>query len=92
PPPPGTTQSCADAGVLGVLPGVIGLLQAIEAIKLVLGQGEPLYGRLLVYDALAATFRELKVRPDPECAYCAAGRPFPGYIDYEGFCGVFYGS
>ncbi len=87
PPPPGMTQSCADAGVLGVLPGIIGLIQAVEAIKLVLGQGEPLYGRLLVYDALAGTFRELKIRSNPECAYCAEGRPFPGYIDYEGFCG-----
>ncbi len=87
PPPPGMTQSCADAGVLGVLPGVIGLIQAIETIKLVLGQGEPLFGRLLVYDALAATFRELKIRANPECAYCAPGRAFPGYVDYEGFCG-----
>jgi len=86
PPPPEMTQSCADAGVLGVLPGVIGLLQAVEAIKLVLGQGDPLYGRLLVYDALAATFRELKVRANPDCAWCAPGRPFPGYIDYAGFC------
>ncbi len=92
PPPPGMTQSCADAGVLGVLPGVIGLLQAIETIKLILGQGDPLYGRLLVYDALAATFRELKVRRDPLCAYCGDGRPFPGYIDYEGFCGGVHGS
>ncbi len=88
PPPPGMTQSCADAGVLGVLPGVIGLLQAIEAIKLVLGQGDPLYGRLLIYDALAATFRELRIRRNPSCAYCGDGRPFPGYIDYEGFCGA----
>lgn len=88
PPPPEMTQSCADAGVLGVLPGVIGLLQAVEAIKLILGEGEPLFGRLLVYDALAATFRELKVRANPECSYCAEGRPFPGYIDYVGFCGL----
>ncbi|HEX5136486.1 MAG TPA: molybdopterin-synthase adenylyltransferase MoeB [Planctomycetota bacterium] len=87
PPPPEMTQSCADAGVLGVLPGVIGLLQAVEAIKLILGQGDPLYGRLLVYDALAATFRELKVRANPDCQWCAPGRPFPGYIDYAGFCG-----
>jgi molybdopterin/thiamine biosynthesis adenylyltransferase len=87
PPPPGMTQSCADAGVLGVLPGVIGLLQAIEAIKLVLGQGDPLFGRLIVYDALGATFRELRIRANPECTYCAPGRAFPGYIDYVGFCG-----
>jgi len=88
PPPPGMTQSCADAGVLGVLPGIIGLLQAVEVIKLILEEGEPLFGRLLVYDALAATFRELKVRANPACPYCAEGRPFPGYIDYAGFCGV----
>lgn len=87
PPPPEMTQSCAEAGVLGVLPGVVGLLQAIEAIKLIIGEGEPLFGRLLVYDALAATFRELKVRANPKCAYCANGATFPGYIDYEGFCG-----
>ncbi|MDH3592249.1 MAG: molybdopterin-synthase adenylyltransferase MoeB [Planctomycetota bacterium] len=87
PPPPEMTQSCAEAGVLGVLPGVVGLLQAIEAIKLIIGAGDPLFGRLLVYDALAATFRELKVRANPKCAYCADGATFPGYIDYEGFCG-----
>jgi molybdopterin/thiamine biosynthesis adenylyltransferase len=81
------TQSCAEAGVLGVLPGIIGLLQAVEAIKLILGQGDVLFGRLLVYDALAATFRELKVRANPDCGWCAEGRPFPGYIDYAGFCG-----
>lgn len=87
PPPADMTQSCADAGVLGVLPGIIGLLQAVEAIKLILEQGDVLYGRLLVYDALAATFRELKIRANPECQWCAEGRPFPGYIDYAGFCG-----
>jgi len=86
PPPPDMTQSCAEAGVLGVLPGVIGLIQAVETIKIVIGQGEPLYGRLLVYDALAGTFRELKIRRDEDCPYCADGRPFPGYVDYEGFC------
>ncbi len=86
PPPPGMTQSCAEAGVLGVLPGVIGLLQAVETIKLLIGQGEPLYGRLLVYDALQASFRELKVKADPACKYCAEGVEFPGYVDYEGFC------
>jgi hypothetical protein len=63
-------------------------LQAVEAIKLVLQQGDVLYGRLLVYDALAATFRELKIRANPDCQWCAEGRPFPGYIDYAGFCGV----
>ncbi len=88
PPPPELAPSCADAGVLGVLPGVIGLLEAVEAIKLILGEGEPLIGRLLTYDALAARFRELKLRRDPGCAYCASldGAPFPGLIDYEFFC------
>jgi len=88
PPPPGATQSCAEAGVLGVLPGIIGLIQAVEAIKLILGAGEPLYGRLLIYDALAASFRELKISARPDCAYCAEGVAFPGYIDYASFCGA----
>ncbi len=86
PPPPEMTQSCAEAGVLGVLPGVIGLLQAVEAIKLILQQGRSLAGRLLVYDALAATFRQLRIEADPNCPYCAEGKPFPGYIDYKNFC------
>ena len=88
PPPPGMVQSCAEAGVLGVLPGVIGLLQAVEVIKLLIGKGEPLFGRLLVYDALATSFRELRVRRRDDCAYCGDGRAFPGYIDYQGFCGA----
>lgn len=87
PPPPDLTPSCAEAGVLGILPGVVGVLQAVETVKLLLDRGEPLYGRLLVYDALAGTFRELKVARNGQCAYCADGRAFPGYIDYEGFCG-----
>ena len=86
PPPPHMTQSCAEAGVLGVLPGLIGLIQAVETIKLILDVGEPLYGRLLVYDALAGTFRELKVQRNDECAWCADGKPFPGYSDSAGFC------
>lgn len=89
PPPPELAPSCADAGVLGVLPGVVGVLEAVEAIKLILGKGEPLVGRLLTYDALAARFRELKLRRDPGCAYCASldgARPFPGFVDYEFFC------
>ena len=86
PPPPGMTQSCAEAGVLGVLPGVVGLLQAVETVKLILGQGEPLYGRLLVYDALRASFKELKIRRNEDCPWCGDGKPFPGYVDYEGFC------
>jgi len=86
PPPPELAPSCAEAGVLGVLPGVVGTLEAIETIKLLLNIGEPLVGRLLHYDALRQRFSEMKLRPDPECAYCAPGVPFPGYVDYEAFC------
>jgi molybdopterin/thiamine biosynthesis adenylyltransferase/rhodanese-related sulfurtransferase len=86
PPPPEAAPNCAEAGVLGVLPGVIGLLQATEALKLVLGLGESLAGRLLHFDALALRFRETRLAPDPDCPVCAAGRPFPGYIDYAAFC------
>jgi molybdopterin/thiamine biosynthesis adenylyltransferase len=86
PPPPEAAPNCAEAGVLGVLPGVIGLLQATEAIKLVLGLGAPLTGRLLHFDALAMRFRETRLAPDPDCAICAPGRRFPGYIDYAAFC------
>jgi sulfur-carrier protein adenylyltransferase/sulfurtransferase len=86
PPPPEAAPNCAEAGVLGVLPGVIGLLQATEAIKLILGIGEPLAGRLLNFDALAMRFRETRLRSDPDCVVCAPGREFPGYIDYARFC------
>lgn len=86
PPPPQFAPSCAEAGVLGVLPGIVGLLQATEAIKLLLGIGETLAGRLLQFDALAMRFRELRLAPDPDCPVCAPGRPFPGYIDYARFC------
>ena len=86
PPPPETAPNCAEAGVLGVLPGVIGLLQATEAIKLLLGIGESLAGRLLHFDALAMRFREIRLAADPCCLVCAAGTPFPGYIDYAAFC------
>ncbi len=86
PPAPEDAPNCAEAGVLGVLPGVIGLLQATEAIKLLLGIGEPLRGRLLHFDALAMRFRETRLAPDPDCVVCAPGRPFPGYIDYASFC------
>lgn len=88
PPPPELAPSCAEAGVLGVLPGVIGLLQAVETVKLLLGIGEPLIGRMLYYDALAARFSELRLARDPECRYCGAGARFPGYVDYETFCDV----
>jgi sulfur-carrier protein adenylyltransferase/sulfurtransferase len=86
PPAAEFAPSCAEAGVLGVLPGVIGLLQANEVIKLLLGIGEPLSGRLLHFDALAMRFREMRLRPDPECTVCAPDKPFPGYIDYQQFC------
>ncbi|MFT3757126.1 MAG: molybdopterin-synthase adenylyltransferase MoeB [Pseudoxanthomonas sp.] len=86
PPPPEFAPNCAEAGVLGVLPGVIGLLQANEAIKLLLGIGETLRGRLLHFDALAARFREIRVPADPDCPVCAPGRVFPGYVDYAAFC------
>ena len=86
PPAAEDAPNCADAGVLGVLPGVIGLIQATEAIKLILGIGEPLAGRLLQFDALAMRFREIRLAADPDCALCAPGRVFPGYIDYAAFC------
>jgi molybdopterin/thiamine biosynthesis adenylyltransferase/rhodanese-related sulfurtransferase len=86
PPPPDAAPNCAEAGVLGVLPGVIGLLQATEAVKLILGIGAPLTGRLLQFDALAMRFRETRLTPDPQCPVCALGRAFPGYIDYAAFC------
>ncbi len=86
PPPPELAPSCAEAGVLGVLPGVIGLLEAVEALKLLLGKGEPLVGRLLWYDALDARFTELQLRRDPKCRYCGDHGEFPGYVDYEQFC------
>jgi molybdopterin/thiamine biosynthesis adenylyltransferase/rhodanese-related sulfurtransferase len=87
PPRPEDAPNCAEAGVLGVLPGVIGLLQANEAIKLLLGIGDSLAGRLLGFDALAGRFRETRLGPDPQCPVCAPGLAFPGYIDYEHFCG-----
>jgi molybdopterin/thiamine biosynthesis adenylyltransferase/rhodanese-related sulfurtransferase len=86
PPPPEAAPNCAEAGVLGVLPGVIGLLQATEAIKLVLGIGTPLSGRLLQFDALGMRFRETRLLPDPQCPVCAPNAVFPGYIDYAAFC------
>ncbi len=88
PPPPGLVPSCAEGGVLGILPGVIGTLQATETIKVLLGIGEPLIGRLLLYDALAMRFRELKLRKDPGCPICGDHPTITGLIDYEAFCGV----
>ncbi len=88
PPPPHLAPSCQEAGVLGILPGVVGLLQATEAIKLILGRGEPLVGRLLTYDSLKMKFRELKLRRNPECPVCGPNPTITSYIDYEGFCAL----
>jgi len=88
PPPPGLVPSCAEGGVLGILPGIIGLVQATEAVKLILGVGEPLVGRLMLYDALAMRFRELKLRRNPECPVCGDHPTITKLIDYQEFCGV----
>ena len=86
PPPPELAPSCAEAGVLGVLPGIIGTIQANETIKLLLGIGEPLIGRYLLFDALDGVFREVKLRRDPDCPVCSDHPTITEYIDYEGFC------
>jgi adenylyltransferase/sulfurtransferase len=88
PPEPGTVPSCAEGGVLGVLPGVVGTIQATEAVKLILGQGDPLIGRLLLFDALKMKFKELKLRKDPKCPLCGTNKTITELIDYEFFCGV----
>ena len=88
PPPPGLVPSCAEGGVLGILPGTIGLIQATETVKLILGIGEPLVGRLLLYDALGMRFRELKLRRNPECPVCGDHPTITKLIDYQQFCGV----
>src|SRR5216683_1702779 len=88
PPPPGLVPSCAEGGVLGILPGLVGVIQATEAIKLILGQGDPLIGRLLLVDALGMKFRELKLRKNPECPACGAHRTITKLIDYDQFCGI----
>jgi molybdopterin/thiamine biosynthesis adenylyltransferase/rhodanese-related sulfurtransferase len=88
PPPPGLVPSCAEGGVLGVLPGVIGVIQATESIKLITGIGEPLIGRFLIYDALRMRFRELKLRKDPDCPVCGTHPTVKKLIDYEQFCGL----
>jgi adenylyltransferase/sulfurtransferase len=88
PPPPGLVPSCAEGGVLGVLPGIIGVIQATESIKLVLGIGEPLVGRFLIYDALKLRFRELKLKKDPQCPVCGTSPTVTRLIDYEQFCGL----
>jgi adenylyltransferase/sulfurtransferase len=88
PPPPGLVPSCAEGGVLGILPGTIGLIQATEAVKLILGIGEPLVGRLMLYDALGMRFRELKLRKNPECPVCGDHPTVTKLIDYQQFCGI----
>jgi adenylyltransferase/sulfurtransferase len=88
PPPPGLVPSCAEGGVLGVLPGIVGTIQATEAIKLIMGIGEPLIGRFLIYDALRMKFRELKLKKDPDCPVCGTHPTVTELIDYEQFCGV----
>ena len=88
PPPPGLVPSCAEGGVLGILPGTIGLIQATETVKLILGIGEPMVGRLLLYDALAMRFRELKLRKNPECPVCGEHPTVTRLIDYQQFCGI----
>jgi len=88
PPPPGLVPSCAEGGVLGILPGVIGLIQATETVKLILGIGETLVGRLMLYDALGMKFRELKLRRNPECPVCGDHRTITELIDYQEFCGM----
>jgi molybdopterin/thiamine biosynthesis adenylyltransferase/rhodanese-related sulfurtransferase len=88
PPPPGLVPSCAEGGVLGVLPGIVGSLQAVETIKLILGAGDPLVGRLLLFDALGMKFRELKLKKNPDCPLCGTNRTVTKLIDYEEFCGI----
>jgi sulfur-carrier protein adenylyltransferase/sulfurtransferase len=88
PPPPGLVPSCAEGGVLGVLPGIVGTIQAAETLKLIIGKGEPLIGRLLLFDALAMKFRELNLRKNPECPVCGEHPSVKKLIDYAEFCGV----
>jgi sulfur-carrier protein adenylyltransferase/sulfurtransferase len=88
PPPPGLVPSCAEGGVLGVLPGIVGTIQACETLKLIIGKGQPLVGRLLLFDALGMKFRELKLRRNPECPMCGEHRTITKLIDYAEFCGI----
>jgi sulfur-carrier protein adenylyltransferase/sulfurtransferase len=88
PPPPGLVPSCAEGGVLGILPGLVGIIQATEVIKLILGKGDPLIGRLLLVDSLGMRFRELKLRKNPECPACGTHPTVTKLIDYEQFCGI----
>ncbi len=88
PPPPGLVPSCAEGGVLGVLPGIVGTIQAAETLKLIIGKGQPLIGRLLLFDALGMKFRELKLRKNPDCPVCGENRTLTKLIDYAEFCGI----
>jgi sulfur-carrier protein adenylyltransferase/sulfurtransferase len=88
PPPPGLVPSCAEGGVLGILPGLVGVIQATEVIKLILGQGQPLIGRLLLVDSLGMRFRELKLRKNPACPVCGEHPTVTTFIDYQQFCGI----
>lgn len=88
PPPPGLVPSCAEGGVLGILPGVVGTIQATETVKLIIGVGEPLINRFMIYDALSMKFRELKLRRDPDCPVCGDSPTVTQLIDYEQFCGI----
>ena len=88
PPPPGEVPSCAEGGVLGVLPGIVGVIQATEVVKLILGKGSPLVGRMVMYDALDMKFRELKLRRDAECPVCGDNPSITELIDYDQFCGL----
>jgi molybdopterin/thiamine biosynthesis adenylyltransferase/rhodanese-related sulfurtransferase len=88
PPPPGEVPTCAEGGVLGVLPGIIGVIQAIECVKLLCGIGDPIMGRLINFDALAMKFREFKLRPDPKCPVCGPNPTITDLIDYDQFCGI----
>jgi len=88
PPPPGLVPSCAEGGVLGVLPGIVGTIQAAETLKLIIGKGQPLIGRLLLFDALGMKFRELKLRKNPDCPVCGTNRTLTKLIDYAEFCGI----
>jgi adenylyltransferase/sulfurtransferase len=88
PPPPGLVPSCAEGGVLGILPGLLGVIQATETVKLILGSGEPLIGRLLLVDALSMRFRELKLRKNPDCVICGPNPTVTKLVDYEAFCGI----